>query len=103
MAKPFQVRKDEFNKWHAENPMIWEYFKKFALEAIANHHKKISHWLIINRIRWEVYIVTTGKDFKISNDFIAFYARLWRQEFPQHRDLFNIKQMIGEPFRVEES
>jgi hypothetical protein len=41
--------------------------------------------------------MTTGDDFKISNDYIAFYARLWRARYPQHKDLFTIKRMIGEP------
>lgn len=76
--------------------MIWKYFEQFSLQALAHGKRRISHWLIINRIRWEVYIVTTGKDFKISNDYIAFYARLWIKTYPQHADLFKIKRMIGE-------
>lgn len=98
----FDERKKEWLVWHNENPLIWRYFEKYAFEALNQGHKKISHWLIINRIRWEVYIVTTGKDFKISNDHIAFYARHWRELHPQHKKLFNIKHMDGEPFRMEE-
>ena len=97
MAKPFHLRQALFDKWHADNPDIWVYFQRFSFEAVARGHKKISHWLIINRIRWEVFIVTTGKDFKISNDFIAFYARLWRKTHAEHKSLFNIKRMNGEP------
>jgi hypothetical protein len=99
--QPFQIRQAEFEKWHKDNPVIWKYFERFSLEAVAKNRKKISHWLIINRIRWEVYVLTTGEDFKISNDFIAFYARLWRKHHPEHKDLFNIKKMIGEPWQEE--
>jgi hypothetical protein len=101
MAKPYAIRKALFDEWHKNNPMIWQYFEKFAMEAIRMRRTKISHWLIINRIRWEVYVITTGDDFKISNDFIAFYARLWREKYPQHKDLFNIKRMDGEPWQPE--
>lgn len=94
---PFLERKKEFIKWHNLNPLIWENFEKFAFQAMRQNRKKISHWLIINRIRWEVFISTTGKDYKIGNDYIAFYARLWREKYPQHKDLFNIKRMLGEP------
>jgi hypothetical protein len=97
--KPFAQRQADFNQWHKDNPYIWKYFERFALEAVQKKRTKISHWLIINRIRWEVYIVTTGEDFKISNDFIAFYARLWREKYPEYKDLFNIKRMIGEPWQ----
>lgn len=101
MTKPFQVRQAIFDRWHEDNPGIWAYFERFSFEAISHGHKRISHWLIINRIRWEVFIVTTGRDFKISNEFIAFYARLWRKTYPQHKELFKIKRMFGEPFDTE--
>lgn len=101
--KPFHKKQAEFDKWHADNPLVWKYFEKFALEAVSHGKKKISHWLIVNRIRWEVYVVTTGKDYKISNGHIAFYARLWRKTYPQHKDLFNIKRMVGEVWENEET
>lgn len=96
--KSFLERKEEFWAWHKANPDVWRYFERFSMEAISHGRKKVSHWLIINRIRWEVNIVTTGDDFKISNDYIAFYARLWRARYPQHKDLFTIKRMIGENY-----
>jgi hypothetical protein len=102
MAESFVKRQAQFDKWHEDNPGIWEYFQQFSFEAMRHGHKKISHWLIINRIRWEVFIVTTGKDFKISNNLIAFYARLWQKTYPQHKTLFNTKQMFGEPYQQEE-
>ena len=97
MTLSFIERKKIWWNWHKENPHVWEYFEKFALEAVRMGRTKVSHWLIINRIRWEVTIVTTGSDFKISNDYIAFYARLWKAKYPEHKDLFNTKHMIGEP------
>jgi hypothetical protein len=97
MIESFEQRKREFWEWHKANPMVWEYFERFSLEAVRRGRKKVSHWLIVNRIRWEVYLETTGEDFKISNDYIAFYARLWRARYPEHKELFNIKKMIGEP------
>lgn len=97
----FQTRQANFDEWHSNNPIIWKYFERFSLEAVVSGRKKISHWLIINRIRWEVYVLTTGEDFKISNDLIAFYARLWRKTYPEHKNLFNIKKMIGEPWQEE--
>jgi hypothetical protein len=98
MKKPltFKERKAEWEDYHRENPLIWKYFEKFAFEAVDRGHRKISHWLIINRIRWEVYIVTTGEEFKISNNFIAFYARHWQETYPPYKELFNTKRMVGE-------
>jgi len=94
--KSYDEKKREWWEWHKANPDVWTLFERFSLEAIQRGRNKISHWLIINRIRWETAIVTTGKDFKISNDYIAFYARLWIAKYPQHKDLFTIKKMKGE-------
>ena len=101
MSLSFEQRKKDWWEWHKANPQVWQYFERFSLEAVSKGRKKISHWLIINRIRWEVNIVTTGDDFKISNDYIAFYARLWKALYPQHKDLFTTKRMIGEPHEPE--
>lgn len=50
---PFYMREAMFQQWHRDNPLIWEYFKQFSFAALNAGHKHISHWLIINRIRWE--------------------------------------------------
>jgi hypothetical protein len=42
----------------------------------------LSAWLIVNRIRWETTVETSSGDFKISNNFIAYYARLFMDEHP---------------------
>ena len=96
-AKTYQEKKQEWWEWHQRNPSVWHYFEKFTKEALAKGVTKMSHWLIINRIRWEVAISTSGGDFKISNDYIAFYARMWNALHPAHKDLFTTKKMIGEP------
>ena len=93
----FQARKAEFWRWHLENPEVWECFERFALEAVQKGRTRLSHWLLINRVRWETFIVTTGRDYKISNEMIAWYARLWKAKHPQHADLFKTKRMRGEP------
>ena len=96
-SEHFKKRKQQFWKWHQANPRIWAHFEFFAYEMQKRGARKISHWLVINRIRWETYTPTTGDEFKISNDLIAFYARLWRALHPEAKHLFNIKQMRGEP------
>jgi hypothetical protein len=101
MNTPFHLRQREFNEFNAANPEVWQHFERFTMEAIQAGHRKISHWLIINRIRWEVMITTTGGDYKISNDHIAFYARLFVKVHPQYRFIFNLKRMRDEPWHED--
>lgn len=104
METTFEERKKKFLAWHEKNPKVWECFEKLSLEAIANGKRKLSHWLIINVVRWEVNIKTTGVyvpatkgEVKISNNHIAFYARMWNEKYPEYKSLFTLKKMIGEP------
>ena len=89
--KPNVTQKQAWWDWHKANPHVWELFERFALEAVKSGRKHFSHWLIMNRIRWETSISTTGDDFKIRNDFIAYYARFFMVKHPNIRDFSESK------------
>jgi hypothetical protein len=92
----YDERKKKWWAWHKENPSVWNYFQRFSMEAVANGRTKISHHIVIDRIRWETAIVSTNEDVKINHDYVAFYARLWKVKYPQYADLFTTKRMKGE-------
>jgi hypothetical protein len=50
--------------------------------------------MIANRIRWETSIETYSvEEYKISNDYIALYARKFMQDHPSYDGFFKIKEM----------
>ena len=87
------TQKQAWWRWHNANPHVYSLFERFALEAADSGKKNFSHWLIMNRIRWESAIKTTGDEFKIKNDYIAYYARLFMARHPEHDGFFRIKRM----------
>ena len=92
----FKARKAKWWSWHKKNPQVYELFEQFSLQAIKKGHKRLSAWLIINRVRWETSVETYGDPFKISNDYIAFYSRYFMHRYPQHKGFFKLHAMIGE-------
>ena len=90
------LRYQRWLDWHNANPGVYAYFERFTFDAIKSGHKNLSAWLVVNRIRWETSIETSGSDFKISNDFIAYYSRLFMQRHPEHKGFFRTKPMKGE-------
>jgi len=86
----------QFLKFHPKNPKVYELFKKFTFEAIAAGHKNLSAYLIVNRIRWETNVVTTDKNFKIDNNLIPYYARVFANEYPEHKGFFRTKPLSPE-------
>lgn len=83
--------KDKFEVFHASNPHVYELFEKYALEA-TKYLKHYSADAVAHRIRWETMINTQGDDFKLSNSWVAFYARMFMKKNPQHDGFFTVKQ-----------
>jgi hypothetical protein len=95
MLIAINTERQRWLEWHAANPHVYDLFKRFTFEAIDRGHRKLSAWLIVNRIRWETTVETMGGDFKISNNFIAYYARLFMDEHPEYRGFFRTKPLKG--------
>ena len=95
-------KREKFIRFHNRNPHVYQLFNKYASEAYVAGNKKFSHWLIMNRIRWDSLVKTDGDKYKIPNEHIAFYARLWVKRNPKTterlgHDFFTLKKMKGEP------
>jgi hypothetical protein len=86
-----------WGRFHRLNPRVWECFEEMTLDKIAAGQTKLSAWLVVNEIRWEVALPTVGSEFKISNEMMAYYSRLWRKLHPKHAAVFDIKHIRGEP------
>lgn len=82
-----------FIDYHHKNPDLYALFEKFALEAKQSGRPRFSIWMLANRIRWYSMIETTGKEFKVSNDYLACYARLLIWNNPLFEGFFQLKEM----------
>lgn len=96
LRKKVEARIAEWRDWHNKNPSIWAAFERFSLEAAASGRPRYSHWAVMNRVRWHTAIETTGREFKISNDHIAFYARKFCAKHPEYRTFFKLKPLKEE-------
>jgi hypothetical protein len=92
---------EDFQKYDAENPQVWEMFVKFTFEAIRAGRKRFSSELIINVIRWETQL--RGNDeFKVNNDLKPFFARKFHQEYPEHQGFFSTRISKADDLGVSE-
>lgn len=64
-----------FERFDADNPKVYQLFKRFAAEARAAGHKRYSSDAILHRIRWHVSVETIGCEFKINDHFSSRFAR----------------------------
>ena len=66
---------DRFRKFDSENPQVYEAFQGIASQLLARGRKQHGARAILERVRWDFSLATTGDEFKINNNYVAFYAR----------------------------
>jgi len=75
---------EEFKKFHRKNPFVYHLFKQLAFQAILQGRKRYSQQAIWHILRWNYDVPTISTDYKLSNNYIALYARLAIKEHPRH-------------------
>mgnify|MGYP003642044345 FL=1 len=88
--------REGFNEFNKENPHVYDAFEEQAIKAINKGRKKISSKLIINWIRWNEYLNSTDKNFKINDAYQSYYARHFVELNPHHLDAFNFRKLRNE-------
>ncbi len=81
----------KFKKYHAENPHVWDMFEKLTLKAttMMNHYSANA---IFEVVRWETAI--GGNDqFKMNNNYRAYYVRMFEEKYPQHFGFFRKRKI----------
>lgn len=84
----------EFEEFDRANPNIYHLFRRFAFEAQERGFKHFGAKAIMERVRWEVRMDTTGNsEFKINNNFTAFYARKLMRDYPSMAGFFRTRSV----------
>lgn len=81
-----------FEEFHWGNPSVYKLFKKFAFEVIRKGHQQYSADAIMHRVRWETNVVTSDDEFKVNNNHVAFYARMFMRDFPEYKGFFRLRK-----------
>lgn len=81
-----------FEEFHEANPKVYIVLVRLAREWIRRTGRsKIGIGALFERTRWEIAITTSDPEFKLNNDFRAYYARLIMAEHPDLADLFEVR------------
>lgn len=83
-----------FEKFHAQNPKVYDLVDRFTREAIAAGFTNYSMSAIIERVRWHTSVETKSEDgLKIANAHRAYYARLWMRFNKDHGTFFHTAEL----------
>ena len=84
---------EKYLEWDRANPEFYELFKRFTLQLLRAGRNNIGSALIMERIRWETMLRTSGEPFKVNNNYKSIYARRFMRDFPQHEGCFRIREL----------
>jgi len=83
---------ENFVSFHRANPHVYRAFVTMALEAKAKGRGAWSSVLIFEVLRWSS-LQTTGEEWKLNNNFRAFYSRMAMRDIPALDGFFRTREM----------
>jgi hypothetical protein len=88
----------KFELFHASNPQVYAALVSLARRFRAkNRSAQTGIKMLYEVLRWEYFLATDSQDeYKLSNSYTAFYARLIMQKEPDLDGIFNLKQSIAD-------
>ena len=86
---------EKFLAYHRQNPAIYQAFKQKAQALLKSGRKKYGAKAIMEVVRYEYNIQHPKHEFKISNNYTAYYARALAVWNPEFKDFFDFKEIRG--------
>ena len=81
-----------FDEFHTANPRIYQVLVTFARQWVASTGRhKLGIKTLYERARWEIALATSDPDFKLNNNFTAYYARLIMVQESDLAGLFDLR------------
>lgn len=84
--------KEKFERFHEENPHVYRNLVNMAKEAKKNGLPRIGIRQLWETLRCSIGI-TTGRPYKLNNNYVPHYSRLIMQNEPDLRGLFEVRTM----------
>ena len=80
-----------YKRWDDLNPHFYPLFSRFTLQLANRGHRNIGARLVIERIRWESMIRTSGDPWKLNDHYTPIYARRFMRDHPRLDGLFRLR------------
>ena len=86
----------DFRLFHAANPAVYAELRDLALTLKRRGRRRYSIMALINVVRWQRALQTTGDDYKVNNNYAPCYARLLMSEEPELAGFFEVRTSLAD-------
>jgi len=81
-----------FDRFHAENPRVYTTLVRLARQWVSRFGShKVGIGALYEVARWEIALATSDADFKLNNNFRAYYSRLIMAQESDLDGLFDLR------------
>ncbi len=92
----YEELRDAVTQFHQTHPKVWDLFDHFTRDRISRGFEHYSVNAIFERIRWETDQARTGEhEFKLNNNYRAFYSRRWMKMNPEYDGFFRTRVQVS--------
>lgn len=84
-----------FERFHINNPVIYQLIMRFTNEARRRGYKHYSIKGIFERVRWHMNVETHGDVFKLNNNYTSRYVRLIEERHPELVGFFRTRELTS--------
>jgi len=85
----------KFLDFHNKNPHIYDRLREMAFTLKGHGRKKYGIASLFEVLRWQHATSTTSSDFKLNNNYRAYYARLLMENEPELDGFFHVRVQHG--------
>jgi hypothetical protein len=84
-----------FDDFHSANPHVYHKLVRMTRDLMDRGHKKIGIAMLFEVLRWQHMMDTDDpySEFKLNNDYRAYYARLIMDIHPEFQGIFNVREL----------
>lgn len=94
LFKPVDTIQARFESFHRRHPEIYNQFESIALGLRNRGYKHYSADAILHVVRWHTNMNRTRDNgYKINNNFVSRYARLFQSKHPHLHDFFKTRTL----------
>ena len=87
---------EQFWKFYTENPSVYEELRDLALKIKRTGRKHYGMKGLFEVLRWHRALETTDEDFKLNNNYTAFYARMLMKRLPELDGFFAVRGSVAD-------
>ena len=89
---PAATPQEKFERFHSANPIVYLKLQELTEQMVERGRQRIGIGMLFEVLRWNFYLrADPEEDFKLDNNYRAFYSRLLMERHPEWGQIFELR------------